>query len=108
MYKTIETRKRDESTRRANLVDVLSDRLCRYAKEKGGRFILFGSLARGEARFDSDVDLIIDFPPEWEGEAWRLAEDLCADLKIEADIQPLAWCEPKFVSRIMAEAKVIG
>jgi predicted nucleotidyltransferase len=108
MYKTIETRKRDESTRRNRAVDVLFDKLSRYAREKGGRFILFGSLARGEARFDSDVDLIVDFPPEWEGEAWRLAEDLCAELKIEPDIKSLAWCDPKFISRVMAEARVIG
>lgn len=108
MYRTIETRKRDEADRRNRLADVLSERLSSYAKEKGGRFILFGSLARGEARFDSDVDLIVDFPPEWEGEAWRMAEDVCAELRTESDIKPLAWCDPTFASRILPDAKVIG
>jgi predicted nucleotidyltransferase len=29
--------------------------------------IVFGSLARGEARPDSDVDLAVIAPPEWDG-----------------------------------------
>lgn len=108
MYKTIEARKRDESVRRNALADVLSDRLGPYAREKGGRYILYGSLARREARFDSDVDLLLDFPPEAEGEAWRQAECLCAELGIEHDIKPVGWCDPQFVAKIMPRARIVG
>lgn len=108
MYKTIEARKRDEAARRNEAAAILADRLSAYAAEKGGRFILFGSLARGDACYDSDADLLVDFPAEWEGDAWRLAEALCAELGIDPDIKPLAWCTPGFVSRIMKEAKIIG
>ncbi len=49
------------------------------ARRHGGRYLLYGSLARGEARRDSDVDLLVDFPAEFEAEAWRQAEDACAE-----------------------------
>jgi predicted nucleotidyltransferase len=107
MYKTIEARKRDESLRRNALADIIADRLLSYARETGGRYLLYGSLARKEARYDSDVDLLLDFPPEFEGEAWRVAEDICAELGIEHDIKPIAWCDKSFVARILPRARVI-
>ena len=108
MYPSVATRKHEEAARRAGLVEEIAARLRPYARKRGGRYILFGSLARGDARFDSDVDLIIDFPAEWESEAWRTAEDLCAELRIEVDMRPLGWCAPEFVARIMPDARVIG
>lgn len=108
MYPSVATRKQDEAARRAGLVEKIAARLGSYAKEKRGRYILFGSLARGDARFDSDIDLLIDFPAEWEGEAWRTAEDLCAELRIEVDMRPVAWCSADFLARIMPGARVIG
>ncbi len=42
------------------------------ARTAGG-FLLFGSAARGEMRFDSDVDILVDFPPD----AWRDPLELC-------------------------------
>ncbi|WP_376100065.1 nucleotidyltransferase family protein [Roseomonas sp. CCTCC AB2023176] len=32
------------------------------APRLGGRYLLFGSAARGEMRHDSDVDILLDFP----------------------------------------------
>lgn len=107
MYPSVATRKQEEAARRAGLVEKITARLGSYAQKRGGRYILFGSMARGETRFDSDVDLLIDFPAEWEGEAWRTAEDLCAELRIEVDMRPVAWCSPDFLARIMPDAKVI-
>lgn len=108
MYQTVEMRKHAETRRRASIPGLLSERLADFAREKGGRYILFGSLAEGRARFDSDVDLLLDFPTVSEGEAWRLAESLCAELRIELDIKPLAWCDPKFIRRIARTARIIG
>jgi predicted nucleotidyltransferase len=107
MYKSIETRKREESLRRNGLADILADRLLSYARKRGGRYVLYGSLARREARYDSDADLLVDFPPKFEGEAWRMAEDLCAELRIEHDIKPIAWCDKSFVERILPRARII-
>ena len=107
MYRTIETRKREESLRRNALADIIAEKLLPYARAKGGRYLLYGSLARKEARYDSDADLLLDFPSEFEGEAWRVAEDLCAGLGIEHDIKPIAWCDKSFVARILPRARVI-
>jgi predicted nucleotidyltransferase len=108
MYQTVEMRKRAEAERRVGIPDILHDRLSGFARDHGGRFILYGSLAKGQPRFDSDVDLLLDFPAEVEGEAWRLAEELCAELRVELDIKPLAWCDPEFASKTMPKARIIG
>jgi predicted nucleotidyltransferase len=108
MYRSIESRKSEEAGRRGQVAAILAARLSSFAVQNRGRYILYGSLARGEARHDSDVDLLIDFPNNSEAEAWRLAEDVCADLNVECDIKPLAWCDPKFVARIWPHARILG
>jgi predicted nucleotidyltransferase len=77
-------------------------------RSKGGRFLLYGSAARGEIRFDSDIDLLVDFPADSESEAWRLAEDVCAAHGMEANIMPLAWCTPRFIAHVLPQAVVLG
>lgn len=71
-----------------------------YARTHGGRFLLYGSAARGELRFDSDVDALIDFPEDRLSEAWRFAEDVCRELDVKADLCPLAWCRDEFLAHI--------
>jgi predicted nucleotidyltransferase len=81
-------------------VATLRNRLCEYARAHGGRFLLYGSAARGELRFDSDIDVLIDFPEDRLSAAWRFAEDLCRELDLKADLCPLAWCRDDFVAHI--------
>ena len=107
MYPSLESRKRAEAERRGRIADTLATDLSVFARDHGGRFILYGSLARGEARYDSDVDLLIYFPPAFEGAAWRMAEDLCSRLDIELDIEPVAWCDPAFLAKVLAKARLI-
>jgi predicted nucleotidyltransferase len=87
---------------------VLRERLAEYARVHGGRFLLYGSAARDELRYDSDVDLVLDFPPQTDSDAWRFAEEACWDLKLEPDIIPAAWCKPVFLERVRKEAVTIG
>lgn len=108
MYQTLDERKRREATRRAGAAELLLSRLEPVARGLGGRYILFGSLAREEARYDSDADILLDFPAEREAEAWRSAESACAELGLPADIRPVAWCKPDFVAKVMSGARVIG
>ena len=87
---------------------VLRERLSEYALAHGGRFLLYGSAARDELRYDSDVDLVLDFPPEAEDEAWGFAEDACWDLKLEPDIISASWSKQAFLERVRKEAVILG
>ena len=84
--------------RRDEVLDVLS----RHRGEFTNRFrvrslALFGSVARGESRPDSDVDILVAFaePPGFDGYMalkWRLEELLGAsvDLVMEGALRPEA------------------
>ena len=69
----------------------------------GAGFWLYGSGARGQLRFDSDIDLLLDFTEDMISAAWRFAEDACAQLGLEPDIRPLAWCKPQFLNHIRSQ-----
>ncbi|MBV9248595.1 MAG: nucleotidyltransferase domain-containing protein [Acetobacteraceae bacterium] len=69
----------------------MCEALTAYAREHGGRFLLFGSAARGTMRYDSDVDILVDFPPDTLDHAWNFAERACWDRRLDPDILPFAW-----------------
>ena len=81
MLRTLEQRKHEEAVRRAAVPQALAVRLSDFATRCEGRYLIYGSLARGEARYDSDVDIPVDFPAEFQAEAWRRVEAACADLR---------------------------
>jgi predicted nucleotidyltransferase len=72
------------------------DLILRLAASHGASNVrVFGSVARGEARADSDIDLLIDLPPERSLLAWsafwqQLEEALGArvDLAVASDLRP--------------------
>ena len=59
---TLKERKTRALAARRAAHDRLLPRLADEAARYGGRYILFGSAARGELRANSDVDLLADFP----------------------------------------------
>lgn len=87
---------------------LLRERLRDYARAHGGKFLLYGSAARDELRYDSDVDLVLDFPPGTESDAWRFAEEACWDLKLEPDITTASWSKPEFLERVRKDAVILG
>jgi len=88
-----------KSARPAKLLSVYLD--------KRGRFILYGSVARGEVRHDSDLDLPIDFPPDGEAAAFTDVEDACSTLDIAADLRAFGYCSARFLDNVAGEMKVI-
>lgn len=104
---TLPERKARALARRRAAVERVSTKLAGFAREKGGRYLIFGSAARDELRFDSDLDLLVDFPPHLHAEAWRFAEDVCAEERMPADIRPLAWCSDEFVAHISRDLRIL-
>ena len=88
-------------------VAVLRGLLADYGAAHGGRFWLYGSAVTDRLRFDSDVDLLVDFPQEQATQAVDFVEAECARLRLEADVQSKAWCKEGFLKRVAATAVVI-
>jgi hypothetical protein len=93
---TVTELKTAEAERRRVAVAAFVLVLAGFARAQGGRYLLFGSAARGTMRFDSDVDLLLDFPREACGAAWDFAETACWDRGLEPDLLPCGGCKPAF------------
>jgi predicted nucleotidyltransferase len=105
---TVAERKAAEATRRQCAVAELRRALDSYARAHGGRFLLFGSAARGQKRYDSDVDILVEFPPDPQAAAWNFAERACWDRRLDPDVIGLAWCTDEFLASVRPGAEVLG
>jgi predicted nucleotidyltransferase len=100
---TVAERKARKAARKKEAVRAVIERLRAFVGESGsaGRFVVFGSAVSGPIRYDSDFDVIIDFPADREAEAWRAVEDACDEWDIEPDILTVATTTPAFLEKIM-------
>ncbi len=105
---TLAERKAAEAARRARAVDGMRAALSAYARAHGGRFLLYGSAARGGMRYHSDVDVLLDFPQAEQAAAWRFVEAVCGEQGLEADIMPVAWCDARFLDHIRPDIVELG
>ena len=105
---TLRERKVAEAARRSMAVAALRSVLAAYANEHGGRFLLYGSAARGTMKHDSDVDLLLDFPASIAAEAWNHAETECWDLGLEPDLMPYDWCSKAFLDHVAPDLSVLA
>lgn len=105
---TIAERNAQALRRRQEAIARAMDDLRAYAMEKGGRFLIFGSAATGNVRRDSDLDIIVDFPPDRETSARERAEEICSVHEVPADIELMSWSSAKFLERIGPHAMVLG
>ena len=104
---TLPERKAAETERRRRAVNDLRSALAAYAREHGGRFLLFGSAARGDMRYNSDVDILVDFPPDTLDDAWNFAERACWDRRLEPDVIAKSWCKADFLAHVEPDIEVI-
>ncbi|MBC8129227.1 MAG: nucleotidyltransferase domain-containing protein [Rhizobiaceae bacterium] len=102
MFLTVSHRKLMEAERRSKAAGSLKTILAAHARRLGGRYLLYGSAAKGTMTFDSDIDLLLDFPDETEAEAWRAAESACVALGMEYDIMPLKWTKGRLRATVEA------
>lgn len=106
-YPTLTEIKHQKVARMEAAVEALAGDLAAYARERGGRFVLFGSAARGELRHDSDVDILTDFPPEDGADAWDFAEARAFALGLRPDVSQRSWSGPHLLERVEQEGRLL-
>ncbi|HET7412251.1 MAG TPA: nucleotidyltransferase domain-containing protein [Pararhizobium sp.] len=79
-----------------------------YAAKRSGRFLVFGSAARDDLRFDSDFDLLIDFPPQTERAARDYAERVAIEHGLKPDIHLMSEASAALMDRVRRDARVLG
>jgi predicted nucleotidyltransferase len=102
-YATLHKSSGGKVDRLETAVAELKSALAAYAREHGGRFILYGSAARREMRADSDVDIMLDFPHERESKAHSFAEEECRRLGLKCDVLSLGWTRARVRERLKKE-----
>jgi predicted nucleotidyltransferase len=103
-WTTVSEIKAEAVSKIASGVVALKEELTAYAQTHHGVFLIYGSVARGNFRFDSDIDVLVDFPPEVLSEAWRFCEDTCYKFGLVPDVRPKSLCSPKFLEKVSAGA----
>ena len=94
------------------VIDADRPRLAEVCARHGIRWLaVFGSVARGEARVDSDVDLLVEFEPGTEISYIDL-ENIAVDLKRFFGGRHVDIAKPKQLhwmvrDRVLAEARVV-
>ena len=102
-FLTVSERKRRSAERLAAAAEAVMAELSAYARSKGsqGRFIVFDSAASGEMRYDSDFDVIVDFPAAEEAAAYNAVEEFCGRHGIKPDVLPASMIDGSFIERVM-------
>jgi predicted nucleotidyltransferase len=105
---TLQERKTREAARRAEAAERIALRLQTYACENDGRYVLFGSAARGEMKFDSDIDVLVDFPEDQMRDAMNAAEDFCEAEGLPYDVLPFETRSRSFLDRVLPTARELS
>jgi predicted nucleotidyltransferase len=103
-WQTLSSIKTSEVARIAAGVNVLKKALSDYARMHAGTFFIYGSVAKGTLRHDSDIDILVDFPSECISDAWRFCEDACRQQGLTPDVRPKSLCSSKFLEKALIGA----
>ena len=77
-----------------------SPALAAYAAARGGRFVIFGSFARGDIHPDSDCDVMVDFPTNLVRDARDAAETILRENELVPDVHLLSEVSDNLMQRI--------
>ena len=105
---TLKERHRRRMERMAAAIVAIDAALTAYAREHGGRFIRYGSTAKGRMRQHSDVDILADFSDEASLEAASFAEGLCYCHDMIPDVSASAYVSERFKAAIIEHAVVLS
>lgn len=107
-YPTLSERKHAKVAAMQAALERLAGELTGYARQHGGAFTIFGSAARGDMRFDSDVDILVDFPSDIAWDALAHAESRAFALDLKPDVQLKSLSGPRLLARIAAEGRTLS
>ena len=70
---------------------------------------VFGSYARGTARPDSDIDILVEFEPgvAWGWEYFALERELAETLGRPVDMATKKWLKPHVRAEVLRDARVV-
>ncbi|WP_167591835.1 nucleotidyltransferase family protein [Jiella endophytica] len=105
---TISERKMREASRRSAAAARVAARLRDYARREGGRFVLFGSAARGTMDHKSDLDVLVDFPIAREHEAFAYLEEACRLEGLDLDALTFRTMSTDFLERNARDLQVLA
>lgn len=104
---TLAERKQAEARRRSRAAEQAVEALRAYARETGGRFVVFGSFVTNGLRYDSDLDVMVDFPASASLDAWLFAEDVGQRLDLPIDLHDAGTSKAAFVERVLARGVLL-
>ena len=105
---TLKERHRRRMERMERAVADIDAALLAYARRHGGRFIRFGSTAKGRMRMHSDVDLIADFDEGEAGCATTYAERICERHGMPPDARSVAYASARLLERALREGVILS
>ncbi len=108
MIVTLSARKDMEVRRRRAAAERVELLLADHARARGGRYVVFGSVARHETRYDSDFDVLVDFPPALEREARDYAEAICIENGLHPDVHLKPDASPALLERVARDGRTLG
>ena len=101
--------RKEEDMDIAELLEAKKEEILRIAAKHGARNVrIFGSVARGEARPDSDVDFLVDMEPgRTLFDMGGLLMDLRDLLGLEVDVVTEHGLKPRIRERVLKEAELL-
>jgi uncharacterized protein len=93
---------------REEVLALLADRREELARRGVRTLAVFGSIARGEARPDSDVDVLVEFGqgPSFDDYA-ELADYLEDLMGCQVDLVPRAWLRPELRDHVRPDLRYV-
>lgn len=97
---TVAERKSRETARRRAAADLVISEMRAFGTERDGRFLIFGSAAENRMKFDSDLDVVVDFPADREADALEFVEKICRKEGLPSDVHLKSEASSGFLERI--------